>query len=232
VTEFRWCAQPFWHKARVWRTDRETDRRTVVNGVAYTRYSIRLYAVSRKKGTGLKKLLLLLLLLHATTTSNRRRSSVNFGARHFCQKIYVSLRKINKIAPFDPPTAEFYTTLFCPKSRFLFREKGQTPPTSPPPTNMTATAAAAATATTTTTTVLLRTTLARVGKERTIYLDLESEKRMATLLSVILRRWMIHRAHRHWRRRPVYLGSETNAFSDSSCLLAPAFRPVENTENI
>ena len=42
VKEFRWCVQPFWHKARVWQTDGRTDG----IGVAYTRYSI--YAVARK----------------------------------------------------------------------------------------------------------------------------------------------------------------------------------------
>jgi len=46
MKEFRWYVQPFWHKARVCQTDRETDRRTDGIGVAYTRYSM--YAVARK----------------------------------------------------------------------------------------------------------------------------------------------------------------------------------------
>ena len=40
VKEFRWCVQPFWHKARVWQTDRQTDGLTDGIGVAYTRYSM------------------------------------------------------------------------------------------------------------------------------------------------------------------------------------------------
>jgi len=44
VKEFRWCIQPFCHKACVWQTDTQTDG----NGVAYTRYSI-MYAVAYKK---------------------------------------------------------------------------------------------------------------------------------------------------------------------------------------
>ena len=40
VKEFRWCVQPFWHKARVWQTDRQTDGLTDRIGVAYTRYSM------------------------------------------------------------------------------------------------------------------------------------------------------------------------------------------------
>ena len=39
MKDFRWCIQPFWHKARMWRTDGI--------GVAYTCYSI--YAVTRNK---------------------------------------------------------------------------------------------------------------------------------------------------------------------------------------
>jgi len=38
VKEFRWYAQPFWHKARVWQTGGRTDGISV----AYTRYSIML----------------------------------------------------------------------------------------------------------------------------------------------------------------------------------------------
>jgi len=36
VKEFRWYVQPFWHKSRVWQTDRQTDG----IGEAYTRYSM------------------------------------------------------------------------------------------------------------------------------------------------------------------------------------------------
>jgi len=48
VKEFRWYVQPFWYKARVWQTDRQTDRQTDIIAVAYTRILPRVKRKNRK----------------------------------------------------------------------------------------------------------------------------------------------------------------------------------------